>query len=135
MKTGLFEVLNGGFSDGTRLDEVVEEQLLVRSVIDNLNRLFNVRQGAMENLPAYGLPELTEMYRDTPENVEALRRAIQAAVEAYEPRLQYLRVIPQPSQNEGRLTFLLTGSLVDGARVQFQTTFEQQVRVSTAPAN
>jgi len=133
MQTGLFEVLRGCFSDGTPLDAVQEYQHRIRSVIDNLNRLFNSRQGTIAHLPDYGLPNLSEIYRDAPETIEVFRAAIRETVEKYEPRMRRIRVAHQPTDvHAGRLVFLLTGELVGGERVQFETTFADQVRVNPA---
>ena len=134
MQVGLFEALNGRFEDGTPLEAVSEDQHRLLSVIDNLNRLFNHRQKAIGHLPEYGLPDLTEIYRDNPETIEFLRNAIKEAVERYEPRLQRVRVVRQAAEDtpEGRLVFLLSGQLVGGHRVHFQTTFSKQVHVDPA---
>ena len=133
MQTGLFEVLRGRFSDGTPLDAVHEQQHRIMSVIDNLNRLFNSRQGTITHLPDYGLPNLSEIYRDAPETIELFRSAIKETVEKYEPRMRRIRVAHQPTDpHAGRLVFLLTGELIDGERVQFETTFADQVRVNPA---
>jgi type VI secretion system protein len=133
MKAGLFEVLRGRFSDGTPLESTEEQQHRIRSVIDNLNRLFNIRQGGISHLPDYGLPNMSEIYRDAPETIEVLRGAIKETVEKYEPRIQRVRVKQQPSDaHVGRLVFLLTGELVGGDRVEFETTFAEQVRVNQA---
>ncbi len=133
MQTGLFEVLRGCFSDGTPVEDVQEHEHRIRSVIDNLNRLFNSRQGTIPHLPDYGLPNLSEIYRDAPETIEIFRGAIRETVEKYEPRMRRTRVIHQPSDpHGGRLVFLLTGELVGGERVQFETTFAEQVRVNPA---
>lgn len=133
MQTGLFEVLRGRFSDGTPLDAVHEQELRTRSVIDNLNRLLNSRQGTIAHMPDYGLPNLGEIYRDAPETIELFRAAIRETVEKYEPRMRRVRVTHEPSDpHAGRLVFLLTGELVGGERVQFETTFAEQVRVNPA---
>lgn len=133
MQTGLFEVLRGRFSDGTPLEDLPDQQHRIRSVIDNLNRLFNSRQGTIGHLPDYGLPNLSEIYRDAPETIDVFRAAIRETVEKYEPRMRRVRVTHQPSgPHAGRLVFLLTGELVDGERVQFETTFAEQVRVNPA---
>lgn len=133
MQAGLFEVLRGYFSNGTPLESVHEQQHRITSVIDNLNRLFNSRQGTIDHLPDYGLPNLSEIYRDAPETIELFRGAIRETVEKYEPRMRRVRVTHQPSDpHAGRLVFLLTGELVGGERVQFETTFADQVRVNPA---
>ena len=132
MQAGLFEALSGRFEDGTPVDMVGEDRHRLLSVIDNLNRLFNTRQGTIEHLPNYGLPELTTIYRDNQETIEFLRRSIRETVERFEPRLRRVRVTPQESRADGWLVFLLAGELLGGERVQFETRFADQVHVNTA---
>jgi predicted component of type VI protein secretion system len=69
MQVGLFEAFSGRFADGTPLDAVGEDQHRLLSVIDNLNRLFNHRQDALTHLPDYGLPDLSQTYRDNAEMI------------------------------------------------------------------
>jgi type VI secretion system protein len=122
MKAGLFELLTGRFADGSYLYEVHPSQYRVLSVIDNLNRLFNTRQGTLDHVPGYGLPDFGEIYKDKPESVEQVRSAIQDAVERYEPRFTRVRVDRQENEHHARLVFLLSGELVDGQEVAFETT-------------
>src|SRR5512135_1060951 len=92
MDAGLVDVLNGQFLNGLSIHEVDRPQLRVLSILDNLNRLFNTRRGAIDHLPDYGLPDITQVYRDLPYSVDGLRAAIKDVVEKYEPRLRRVRV-------------------------------------------
>lgn len=131
MKAGILDVLSGRFADGQRVDEVSEEYHVVLSIISNLNYLFNARTGSLVHLPDYGLPDITEIYRDIPDSVAKLQRAIKSAVEKYEPRLQRVRVEPQPTEPSSmRLVFLLNAELQNRQKVRFETTFS-----SNDPAN
>jgi len=124
METGLVDVLNGQFLNGLSVHEVDKLQLRVLSILDNLNRLFNTRRGAIDHLPDYGLPDITQVYRDLPYSVEGLRQSIKAAIERYEPRLRRVRVEHEKGDPYAmRITFLLSAEMMRGQKVQFQTTF------------
>jgi len=124
MEAGLVDVLNGQFLNGLAVHEVDKAQLRVLSILDNLNRLFNTRRGAIDHLPDYGLPDITQVYRDLPYSVEGLRQSIKAAVERYEPRLRRVRVEHEKGDPYAmRITFLLSAEMMRGQKVQFQTTF------------
>jgi type VI secretion system protein len=124
MKAGLIDVLNGQFLNGLVISDVSEDQQRVISIIDNLNRLFNTRRGSISYLPDYGLPDITEVYRDLPYSIDGLRRAIKETVAKYEPRLHRVRVKHQESDPYSmRLVFILSAEIQRGQRVQFRTTF------------
>lgn len=124
MEAGLIEALNGRFLNGLDLSEVDSAQHRVLSILDNLNRLFNTRCGSIDHLQDYGLPDITQVYRDLPYSIEGLRSAIKEAVRKYEPRLRRVRVDHQQGDPYAmRITFILSAELLRGQKVQFQTTF------------
>jgi type VI secretion system protein len=129
MKAGLYDVIRGKFYDGrlhggVALDAVPEGSRRLQSVLSNLNRLFNTRQGALEHLPGYGLPDVSKIYHDAPYDAEILRQEVKDAIEKYEPRLKKIYVEHRTSEErQGRLTFVITGELKPGQRVQLRTTF------------
>jgi len=121
---GLIDVLNGRFLNGMSLEETEPEEQRVLSIIDNLKRLFDTRRDSIAHLPDYGLPDITQVYRDLPYSIEGLRQAVKDAVEKFEPRLRRVRVEHQKGDPYGmRIIFILTAELFNGRRVQFQTTF------------
>jgi len=123
MKTGLFDVLKGSFIGGKSIGSATDKEARLLSVIQNLTHLFNSRKGSVKHLPDYGLPDLGALYRGMPESIDDLRRSVQETVEKYEPRLDRVRVKPQPSEsNEMHLSLVLIAEL-DGERVRFTTTF------------
>lgn len=133
MGAGILDVLGGRFfkESGGEGQEVAgvrhwqgEDEQRIRSIIGNLDRLFNTRRGAVAHLPDYGLPDISEIYRDMPDSLDGLKEAIQAAVEKYEPRLRRVRVEHQATQQYAmRLVFILSAELVDHRKIEFQTTF------------
>ena len=134
MPAGLIEMLNGQFLDGTPVEEADDFQQRVMSVLDNLNRMFNTRKGSIAHLPDYGLPDITQVYRELPYSVEGLRQSIKATVERYEPRLRRVRVDHQKGDPYSmRITFILSAELAKGQRVQFQTTFTSHELTEVRP--
>ena len=127
MITGLLDVLLGQFLDGRRLEEGDPAQNRLSSIVDNLTRLFNTRRGSIAHLPDYGLPDISQVYRDLPYSMDGLRTAIREVVEHYEPRLRKVRVETQEKNSDEefdmRVSFIVTAELLKGQRVQFQTTF------------
>jgi type VI secretion system protein len=93
MNQDLFETLTGSFLDGTPIDAVPPEERTIWSIRDNLTRLFTARAGILPHLPGYGLPDITEIYRQMPYGIPKLREAMETAIAEYEPRLKNVRVI------------------------------------------
>jgi type VI secretion system protein len=128
MDAGLIDILLGQFLDGQTVADAHPSQRKLRSIVDNLSRLFNTRRGSVAHLPDYGLPDISQVYRDLPYSIEGLREAIKQVVEKYEPRLRRIRVEQQQQGSEAsfemRVTFIVSGELQQGQKVQFQTTFK-----------
>lgn len=134
MKASIFDVLTGGFITGDAVTDVREREHLELSVMGNLNRLFNTRQGSVAHLPDYGLPDIMTIYRDAPKSIEQLRRALKDAIRKYEPRLQRVHVEQMDVDKfEMRLVFIVSAYLENGQRVKFKTTFESQESARVQP--
>lgn len=65
---------------------------LTESVIANLRRLLNSRQGIAPTQPDYGIPDLCDMVHDFPDALAGMRKAIKNSIEKYEPRLRRVNV-------------------------------------------
>ena len=137
MEAALIDVLLGTFSNGQRVVDDDRGQQRILSIIDNLNRLCNTRRGSLAHLPDYGLPDITQVYRDLPYSVEGLKAAIKDVVEKYEPRLRRVRVERHEKstdeQFDMRVSFIVTGELLKGQRVQFQTIFASNDLAQVTP--
>lgn len=102
--------------------------------MDHLNRLFNTREGSIPHLKDYGLPDISEIYRKMPDGIDELRAAIKTTVEKYEPRLRNVKVVRRQSENKTqKLEFILSGELVGGGLVRFQTVFTDMGNSSISP--
>ncbi len=135
-QAGLFDILRGRFYDGTPVSSVGERTMRLQSVMSNLSRLLNTRQGSIEHLPDYGLPDAATIYRDADYPIEQLRKDIREAIEKYEPRLRRIHIERQTNEgDEMRLAFLITAQLEDGERVRFRTEFGTSHLVEVSPWN
>ncbi len=125
MDVSLLDLLQGSFTDGSPVGEAVRgEDARIRSVLSNLQNLLNARRGAVGHLPAYGLPDISEVYRDMPDSIALLQQAIKETIETYEPRLARVRVEHRSADRHAmRLVFLISGEMAGGPRVRFETTF------------
>ena len=127
MEAGLIDALIGHFLDGQVVADGNPVTNRITSIVDSLTRLFNTRRGSIAHLPDYGLPDISQVYRDLPFSIDGLRTAVREVVEKYEPRLRRVRVEKlEKEKTEGRderVSFIVTGELLKGQKVQFQTTF------------
>lgn len=136
MEASLYDVLRGRFADGRPLASVSPEAHRERSILSNLGRLLNTRRGALQHLPEYGLPDISEVYRDMPGSVVELQRAIEALLERFEPRLRRVRVEHQATDRYAmQLVFLLSAETLHGERIRFKTTFSSDEEAYVAPAS
>ena len=124
MTQGLFESVSGMFTDGAPIESVSPDRRRLRSIAAHLRNLLNARQGSVGHLAGYGLPDPSDTYRDPVNGAEQLRQAIARCVERYEPRIRDVQVTcPHPAIAVGRLSFVLTGTVIGLGTVQFHTSF------------
>ncbi len=137
MEAGLIDALVGHFLDGQVVADGDPGLNRITSIVDNLTRLFNTRRGSIAHLPDYGLPDISQVYRDLPFSIDGLRSAIRDVVEKYEPRLRRVRVEKQEKdkaeERDARVSFIVTGELLKGQKVQFQTTFSSSDLAEVRP--
>ncbi len=134
MEASIYDVLSGGFVGNRPLSSVSADRHRMLSVMSNLSRLFNTRQGSIKHLPEYGLPEIMTIYRDAPRSADELRRAIQQAIRTYEPRLRRVRVEHRETDEYTmRLVFIVSAELMNGEQVRFETTFGSQESAHVQP--
>ncbi len=62
-RPSLYDMLYGNFAGGLDLHSVSEENQLIVSVLDNMQRILNCRAGTLAHLPDYGLPDMTKILR------------------------------------------------------------------------
>lgn len=98
---------------------------VVDSVMRNLQKLFNTRQGEALIQPDYGMSDITDCAEGAPETLDRVCRAIKSTIEKFEPRLHRVRVTYFSAGNDLNLHFGITGQIVterDQVPVYFNTT-------------
>ena len=125
----LYELLYGNFSGGLELNNVSEENQLILSVLDNMDRILNCRAGSLAHLPDYGLPAMSQILQGMPGTAHQLSSTLCAVLLKYEPRLNTIRVEMLPQRVPGELRYTLEAELKGLGLVRFGTAFVPEERV------
>jgi type VI secretion system protein len=88
MMNGLIELISG------------KPQSLVACIKNHLCLMFNTRQGSIIHMPFYGLPDVTTLYQQLPNAKNRFMCEIKFAIERYEPRIQYAKIIEQTDSQQ-----------------------------------
>jgi type VI secretion system protein len=120
---GLFEMLTGHFANGSDIDDFDAQTQTFLSVQDNIHRILNSRRNGLAHLPDYGLDDLSEIYRHLPASAHKLRRAIEATLLKYEPRLKEVEITIEETAQDMLLSFTMTCHLRKAGMVRFGTHF------------
>lgn len=84
MRGSLFDRITRG-----HIDPQIDEDESIRL---HLIRMFTARQGSVQSLPDYGLPDLNDLTLSRAELISTTCLAIQKCIESYEPRLMCIKV-------------------------------------------
>lgn len=104
-----------------------QAETLSESIRENLAHLLNARQGMVNHLPDYGLPDVHKMFQSLPKSLEALGAEIRDVIIKYEPRLKNVNVrLRQKAEDTFRATFIITAEVREGSRVS-KLTFRTEV--------
>lgn len=125
----LYEMLLGNFAGGLALNQVREEDQVVLSVLDNMQRILNCRAGTLSHLPDYGLPDMTKMLQGMPGTAHALIDTLAGVLLKYEPRLQGLNVSLLEQEVPGELRYAIDAELKGIGLVRYGTEFMPEGRV------
>lgn len=117
-------------------EHLESSEQIVHSIIQNLQRLLNSRQGQSSACPDYGLLDLTQILYGLPESEEVVERSIQKVIETFEPRLTKVRVkrVVDPSRPL-TVCFLITAKLAAEKNQQdiwFETVVASSGRIRVA---
>lgn len=125
----LYEMLLGNFAGGLELHQVSEENQVVLSVLDNMQRILNCRAGTLSHLPDYGLPDMSKILQGMPGTAHSLLTTLSATLLKYEPRLKSLNVVLLPQSTPGHLEYGIDAELKEVGLVHFGTAFMPEGRV------
>ncbi|WP_426739882.1 type VI secretion system baseplate subunit TssE [Enterobacter cloacae complex sp. 381F9] len=125
----LYEMLSGNFSGGLSLNQVSEQNQVILSVLDNMQRILNCRAGTLAHLPDYGLPDMTKILQGMPGTAHQLITTLSAILLKYEPRLSRINVVMQEKIQPGELRYAIDAELKGVGLVRYGTEFMPEGRV------
>lgn len=125
----LYEMLSGNFSGGLSLNQVSEQNQVILSVLDNMQRILNCRAGTLAHLPDYGLPDMTKILQGMPGTAHQLITTLSAILLKYEPRLSRINVVMQEQIQPRELRYAIDAELKGVGLVRYGTEFMPEGRV------
>jgi len=125
----LCEMLYGNFVGDLDLQNISEENQVILSVLDNMQRVLNCRAGTLAHLPDYGLPDMTNILQGMPGTAHELMSALSAVLLKYEPRLKKINVILLDQHIPGELRYAIDAELKGVGLVRYGTEFMPEGRV------
>ena len=125
----LYEMLSGNFSGGLSFNQVSEQNQVILSVLDNMQRILNCRAGTLAHLPDYGLPDMTKILQGMPGTAHQLITTLSAVLLKYEPRLNRINVVMQEQIQAGELRYAIDAELKGVGLVRYGTEFMPEGRV------
>ncbi|MDR9891316.1 type VI secretion system baseplate subunit TssE [Pseudenterobacter timonensis] len=128
-RPSLYETLFGNFAGGLDLHHVGEENQVILSVLDNMQRILNCRAGTLAHLPDYGLPDMTKILQGMPGSAHQLISTLSAVLLKYEPRLSKITVVMLEQTQPGELRYAIDAELKGIGLVRYGTEFMPEGRV------
>ena len=125
----LYEILYGNFTGGLVLQQVSEENQVILSVLDNMQRILNCRAGTLAHLPDYGLPDMTKILQGMPGTAHQLMNTLSEVLLKYEPRLKTIKVVLLEQTQPGELRYAIDAELKGLGLVRYGTEFMPEGRV------
>ena len=117
----LYEILTGNFSGDLSFDQINEEDQVILSVLDNIQRILNSRAGTISHLPDYGLPDMTKILHGMPGTAHELIETLAGVLLKYEPRLLSLNVTLLDQEVPSELRYTIDAELRGVGLVRYGT--------------
>ena len=76
-----------------------------QSIVENLRRLFQIRQGNSQSAPRCGVPDFAGVFQLNSDPTKSLCDSIRAMVDEFEPRLSRVKVARLDEEFPGQLRF------------------------------
>ncbi|MRS90410.1 type VI secretion system baseplate subunit TssE [Enterobacteriaceae bacterium RIT714] len=128
-RPSLYESLFGNFTGGLDLHQVSEQNQVILSVLDNMQRILNCRAGTLAHIPDYGLPDMTKTLQGMPGTAHELIGKLSAVLLKYEPRLKKIDVVLLDQEIPGELRYAIDAELRGIGLVRYGTEFMPEGRV------
>jgi len=117
----LYDILVGQFSsesknidetDFMQLDQLTEEQQLRSSIVENLRMVLTTRQGSVQHLPDFGMPDILQLIFNSDNSIEQIKKEIRKVILKYEPRISELQVQESDFDREAmRITLKVSATI------------------------
>lgn len=128
-RPSLYEMLYGNFTGDLNLHQLSEENQLILSVLDNMQRILNARAGTLAHLPDYGLPDMAKILQGMPGTAHQLMGMLSVVLLKYEPRLKSVNVVILEQTQPGELRYAIDAELKEVGLVRYGTEFMPEGRV------
>lgn len=125
----LYDMLYGNFTGGLDLSSLSEQDQVIVSVLDNMQRILNTRAGSLKHLPDYGLPDMSKILQGMPGTAHQLMTLLSGVLLKYEPRLRKISVTMLPQTQPGELRYAIDAELKDVGLVRYGTAFLPEGKV------
>ncbi|ELQ6216806.1 type VI secretion system baseplate subunit TssE [Cronobacter dublinensis] len=128
-RPSLYETLYGNFTGGLDLHPVSEQNQVILSVLDNMQRILNSRAGTLAHLPDYGISDMTKILQGMPGTAHQLMNTLSDVLLKYEPRLNKITVVMLEHTQPGELRYAIDAELKGIGLVRYGTEFMPEGRV------
>ena len=128
-RPSLYEMLYGNFTGGLDLHQVSEENQVILSVLDNMQRILNCRAGTLAHLPDYGLPDMTKILQGMPGTAHQLMGTLSDVLLKYEPRLKKITVVMLEQSVPSELRYAVDAELKGIGLVRYGTEFMPEGKI------
>lgn len=128
-RPSLYEMLYGNFTGDLNLHQLSEENQIILSVLDNMQRILNARAGTLAHLPDYGLPDMAKILQGMPGTAHQLMGMLSVVLLKYEPRLKSVEVVILEQTQPGELRYAIDAELKEVGLVRYGTEFMPEGRV------
>ena len=101
-------------ADANQYDQLTEDQKLRSSIIENLRMVLSTRQGSVQHLPNFGMPDILQLYFDSGNTIDPVRKVIRQVILKYEPRIGDVEIQKSDFDKESmRITLKIITSIKD----------------------
>jgi type VI secretion system protein len=128
----LYDILVGQFAseaanpdaiDSNNFDPLSEDQKLRQSIIENLRMVLSTRQGSVQHLPDFGMPDILQLYFDSGNSIDPVKKEIKDVILKYEPRIGDVQVQKSEFDQETmRISLKIMASIKDDPKKEILLT-------------
>lgn len=128
-RPSLYDTLYGNFTGGLNLHQVNEQNQVILSVLDNMQRILNSRAGTLAHLPDFGIPDMSKILQGMPGTAHSLMTTLSDVLLKYEPRLQSIAVVLLDQEISGELRYAIDAELKGVGLVRYGTEFMPEGKI------